>query len=105
MTVDSVWVVQRKGGSPGPSARPFRTDDDRVVDLELDPHRRPFETGATGDVTLKGQPARRFEILECEPLRRYTDRFFLPGRSTMDWHHTIEDRGNGTRTVTFRGGS
>ena len=62
----------------------------------------PFETGATGEAKLKGQSAVRFEIRECEPMRRYTDRFFLPAGATMDWHHTIEDRGDGTRAVTFR---
>jgi uncharacterized protein YndB with AHSA1/START domain len=62
----------------------------------------PFEAGATGEAKLKGQPAVQFEIRECEPMRRYTDRFFLPAGATMDWHHTIEDRGNGTRAVTFR---
>jgi hypothetical protein len=62
----------------------------------------PFETGATGEVKLKGQPAVRLEILECDPARGYTDRFFLPAGARMDWHHTILDRGNGTRVVTFR---
>jgi hypothetical protein len=61
----------------------------------------PFDVGTTGEVKLKGQPAVRFDILECRPMSRYTDRFHLPAGTTMDWHHTIDD-GNGTRTVTFR---
>jgi uncharacterized protein YndB with AHSA1/START domain len=62
----------------------------------------PFQVGATGQVKLKGQPKVRFEILECEPSRRYTDRFFLPAGSKMDWQHTIDERSHGPRTVTFR---
>src|SRR5689334_4378237 len=62
----------------------------------------PLAPGATGHLKLTGQSAVRFDIIECDPMRRYTDRFSLPGGTFMDWEHTIEDRGDGTREVTFR---
>lgn len=62
----------------------------------------PFETGSTGEVKLRGQPAVPYEIIECDPMRSYTDRFYPPAGGRMDWHHTIEDRGDGTWAVTFR---
>ncbi|RGA05706.1 hypothetical protein DI270_007020 [Microbispora triticiradicis] len=74
--------------------------DDGLDWIRLD--EGPFALGATGHVKLKGQSAVRFEIIECDPMRRYTDRFFLPGGTFMDWEHTIEDRGDGTREVTFK---
>jgi hypothetical protein len=61
-----------------------------------------FERGATGEVKLHGQPPRRFEIIEHRPPNQYTDRFFLPLGTTMDWHHLIEERAENTRQVTFR---
>jgi hypothetical protein len=57
-------------------------------------------TGQTGTVTLKGQPTRRFEVIDCQPQTTYTDRFFLPAAGKMDWRHTIADSG-AHRTVTF----
>jgi hypothetical protein len=62
----------------------------------------PFQLGASGQVTLRGQPPRRFEVVECQPTRRYTDRFYLPMGTTMDWHHAVEERGPNQRQVTFR---
>jgi hypothetical protein len=60
----------------------------------------PFQRGMSGMVKLKGQPPRRFEILECLPLQRYTDRFFLPMGGKMDWVHRITE-GEGGRQVIF----
>jgi hypothetical protein len=62
----------------------------------------PFAEGGSGEVKLRDQPARRFEVIECHPTLRYTDRFFLPMGSSMDWHHSIEERGADERQVTFR---
>lgn len=61
-----------------------------------------FQHGATGEVKVKDQPVRAFEIIEYEPTSRYTDRFFLPLGTSMDWHHTINELGDGRREVTFR---
>jgi hypothetical protein len=61
----------------------------------------PFELGARGEVKLVDQPAREFEIVEYEPMRAYTDRFFLPMGTHMDWHHTITELPDGQREVTF----
>ncbi|MGO4456570.1 SRPBCC family protein [Streptomyces sp. M-16] len=49
----------------------------------------PFVKGARGTVKLKGQPERRFEILERETPVRYTDRYFLPMGGKMDWVHAV----------------
>lgn len=62
----------------------------------------PFQQGATGTVRLTGQPARRFALIESQPVSRYTDRLFLPTGTTMDWHHLIEERDGDRRQVTFR---
>ena len=62
----------------------------------------PFQQGASGEVKLRDQPPRRFEVIECQPMRRYTDRFFLPMGTTMDWHHSVEERGHSQRQVTFQ---
>jgi hypothetical protein len=62
----------------------------------------PFQQGASGEVKLRDQPPRRFEVIECQPMRRYTDRFFLPLGTTMDWQHSVEERGPNQRQVTFR---
>jgi hypothetical protein len=35
-------------------------------------------------------------------MRRYTDRFFLPLATTMDWHHSVDERGHNQRRVTLR---
>ncbi len=61
----------------------------------------PFQTGSTGEVKLKGQPARKFLITHCEPLEGYTDRFFLPAYGKMDWQHTIEETEDGLE-VAFK---
>lgn len=62
----------------------------------------PFQLGATGELKLKGQPSRKYEIIECEPNTRYTDRFFLLLGGKMDWHHSIKEMSNGENEVTFR---
>ena len=76
-----------------------RSWDDDLDRAALDPG-VAFGKGATGSVTLKGQPPRKFEILECEPLKLYTDRFHLPLGGRMDWVHRIEQSGDAA-TVTF----
>ncbi len=58
-------------------------------DLDTISSPEPFGLGQKGEVTLKGQPVRKFEVIECEEDKRYTDRFFLPGGGKMDWHHTL----------------
>jgi hypothetical protein len=60
----------------------------------------PFQSGAAGIVKLRGQPERRFEVVQCVPPQAYTDRFFLPLGSKMDWAHTISEV-DGERAVTF----
>ena len=60
----------------------------------------PFEVGSTGEVKLHGQSPIRFEIIECEPGRKYADRFELPLGGSMTWYHSIAERG-GLREVTF----
>jgi uncharacterized protein YndB with AHSA1/START domain len=60
----------------------------------------PFGVGQTGVVKVTGQPERAFTVVECTPLRSYTDRFHLPAGAAMDWRHTIVDLGP-TRAVTF----
>jgi hypothetical protein len=62
----------------------------------------PFKEGVSGEAKLRDQPSRKFEIIQCQPPRRSTDRFFLPMDTTMDWHHSIDERGQGERRVTFR---
>lgn len=62
----------------------------------------PFQQGATGEVRLKDQPTRRFEVVDARPPNRYTDRFFLPVGTSMDWHHSIDELGGNRRRVTFR---
>jgi hypothetical protein len=59
-----------------------------------------FQSGAAGRIKLKGQPERKFEILDCIPLQKYTDRFFLSMGGKMDWVHTITKTGDG-HNVTF----
>ena len=60
----------------------------------------PFRESSTGEVKLKGQPARRFLITRCEPMEGYTDRFILPLGGKMDWHHSMRETGGGLE-VTF----
>jgi uncharacterized protein YndB with AHSA1/START domain len=60
----------------------------------------PFRSGATGVVSLKGQPERRFEVVRCVPPSAYTDRFFLPMAGKMDWNHSIKEV-EGEQEVTF----
>jgi hypothetical protein len=62
--------------------------DDSLQYARLD---GPFRAGAVGVAKLKDQPERRFEVLQCIPPRMYTDRFFLPMGSKMDWLHTVSD--------------
>lgn len=62
----------------------------------------PFQQGATGEVKLKDQPTRRFEVIESQPPSRYTDRFFLPMGTCMNWHHSIDEQDHDRRQVTFR---
>ena len=71
------------------------------TDLEYAKLDGPFQTGATGEVKLKKQPARTFLITYCQPLEGYTDRFFLPFYGKMDWHHTIQETKDGLE-VTFK---
>lgn len=54
----------------------------------------PFQSGAIGRIKLKGQPERNFQILDCLPLQKYTDRFFLPMSGKMDWVHSITKMGD-----------
>jgi hypothetical protein len=61
----------------------------------------PFEVGSTGEVKLYDQSPTKFEIIECEPGRKYTDRFELPLGGSMTWYHSIAERGGGVRAVTF----
>jgi hypothetical protein len=35
-------------------------------------------------------------------MRGYTDRFYLPLATTMDWHHSVEEGSPNQRQVTFR---
>ena len=56
-----------------------------------------FELGQTGLLKLKEQPPRKFEIIEFEVNRVYTDRFYLPLGSKMDWRHTLEKTGKGIK--------
>jgi hypothetical protein len=67
--------------------------DDSLEEVTVAPG-TPFRAGATGSVKLKGQPARRFEILTCQPAEVYTDRFFLPMGGKMDWVHTLRQAGD-----------
>jgi hypothetical protein len=71
--------------------------DDSLEIARLD---GPFQLGARGTVKLKGQPQRSFEIRECVPWQKYTDRFFLPLGGKMDWVHSITEV-EGGRVVTF----
>jgi hypothetical protein len=60
----------------------------------------PFQSGAAGTVKLRGQPDRRFEVVQSAPPRVYTERFLLPLGAKMDWAHTISEV-DGERAVTF----
>lgn len=79
---------------------PHRTRWD--TDLEWARINGPFQQGATGEVKLTDQPVRAFEVIGYHPTNGYTDRFFLPLDTSMDWHHTITELGDGRRDVTFR---
>ena len=59
-----------------------------------------FQTGASGEVKLQGQPAIPFIITDYEPLEGYTDRFLLPLYGKMDWHHRLRETEHGLE-VTF----
>lgn len=71
--------------------------DDSLERAQLD---GPFQLGMVGVVKLKEQPERPFEILDCVPLQKYTDRFFLPLGGKMGWVHTITEV-EGGHEVTF----
>jgi uncharacterized protein YndB with AHSA1/START domain len=71
--------------------------DDALERISLE---GPFQSGARGIVKLRGQPERRFEVVDAAPPRAYTDRFFLPVGGKMDWAHTISEV-DGERAVTF----
>ena len=60
----------------------------------------PFQSGAAGTVKLRGQPDRRFEVVQSAPPRVYTERVLLPLGAKMDWAHTISEV-DGERAVTF----
>ena len=67
-----------------------------------------FELGQTGLIKLKEQPPRKFEIIEFEVNKLYTDRFYLPLGGKMDWRHTLEETENGIKikwNVTVNGPS
>jgi len=64
-------------------------------DLDSITSDQPFGLGQTGEVTLKGQPSRKFEVIECVENEAYTDRFFLPAGGKMDWHHTLKQTPEG----------
>jgi hypothetical protein len=49
--------------------------DDSLEHIKLE---GPFQSGMYGVVKLKEQPERKFEILDCVPMQKYSDRFFLP---------------------------
>ena len=51
----------------------------------------PFQCGADGVVKLRGQPERRFKVVDTVPPKAYTDRFFLPLGGKMDWAHIISE--------------
>jgi hypothetical protein len=38
----------------------------------------PFQSGAAGIVKVRGQPERRFEVVQSVPPQAYADCFFLP---------------------------
>jgi Polyketide cyclase / dehydrase and lipid transport len=79
---------------------PNRTRWDRGLDwARIDGE---FARGAGGEVKVAGQPPRRFTIMEAEPPYRYTDRFYLPLGTKMDWRHSVEELGTNQRQVTFR---
>lgn len=90
-SVDALWALWADPDNPP------RWD----LAHEAATHDGPFGLGQTGTVTVQGQPATRFEIIEHRPKTAYTDRFFLPAGGTMDWQHSIDDRGT-DRVVTFR---
>ncbi len=64
-------------------------------DLDSITSDEPFGLGQKGVVTLKGQPARKFEVIESVKDQAYTDRFFLPAGGKMDWHHTLKQTPEG----------
>ncbi len=84
-TPESMWVLWADLGR--------RTDWD--FDLDSITSDEPFGLGQKGTVTLKGQPSRKFEVIECIENKAYTDRFFLPAGGKMDWHHTLRQTPEG----------
>ena len=60
-----------------------------------------FALGATGEIKLNDLPVREFEVVSYTHEAAYTDRFFLPLGTHMDWRHTITELGDGQRQVTF----
>lgn len=71
--------------------------DDAIDTISIN---EPFDAGATGTIRLKGQPSRKFVILESKEPLTYTDRFLLPFAGKMDWKHTITDNGD-SRSISF----
>jgi hypothetical protein len=71
--------------------------DDAIDTISID---APFGVGATGTIQLKGQPPRKFVILDAKEPFTYTDRFLLPLKGKMDWKHTIIDDGD-SRSISF----
>jgi hypothetical protein len=61
-----------------------------------------FNAGTTGELKLKEQPVRKYEIIKCEPNKFYTDRFYLPLHGNMDWHHTINEINDNEREIVFQ---
>jgi Na+/melibiose symporter-like transporter len=98
-----ITVTRRTAATPEAIWRlwadvPNRTRwDDALERITLE---GPFQSGAAGIVKLRGQPERRFEVVQCEPPQAYTDRFFLPLGAKMDWAHTISEV-DGEPAVTF----
>lgn len=61
-----------------------------------------FKLGVTGELKLKDQPVRKFEIIEYSEEAYYTERFFLPMGGIMDWYHSIEKINSYENEVTFK---
>ena len=60
-----------------------------------------FVTGTTGELKLKGQPPRKFKVLDATAHTSHSERYYLPGAGRMDWHHQIDEGQGDTRSVTF----
>lgn len=49
----------------------------------------PFQLGQTGEIKVKDQAPRKYEVIEFEENKLLTQRFFLPFWNKMDWRHTL----------------